>query len=58
MAEAVRSVERISFRTGAYSNEPDRRLDRYDPRLKDLEGADVPVAEAIFHVRDVRLATR
>ncbi len=58
MAEAVRSVERISFRTGAYRNEPDRRLDRYDPRLKDLEGADMPVAEAVFHVSVVRLEPR
>ena len=58
LAEAVRSVERISFRTGAYRNEPNRRLDRYDPRLKDLEGADVPVAEAVFNVSDVRLATQ
>jgi len=58
MAEAVRSVERISFRTGANRNEPNRRLDRYDPRLKDLEGADSPVAEAVFHVSDVRLAAR
>ncbi len=57
-AEAVRSVERVSFRTGAYRNQPDRRLDRYDPRLKDLEGADVPVAESVFHVSDVRLEPR
>jgi len=50
MAEAVRSVERISFRTGPFRNEPNRRLDRYDPGLKDLAGADTPVAEAVFLV--------
>jgi hypothetical protein len=58
LAEAVRSVERISFRTGPYRNQPDRRLDRYDPRLKDLEGADSPVPEAIFRVSEVRLESR
>lgn len=57
-AEAVRSVERISFRTGPYRNEPNRRLDRYDPNLKDLPDADVPVAEGIFQVSNLQIAAR
>lgn len=58
MAEAVRSVERISFRTGPFRNEPNRRLDRYDPALKDLAGADTPVAEAVFLVSGFRVQPR
>ena len=52
-AEAVLSVERVSFRTGAYRNYPTRQLDRYDPGLKDFPDADTPVAESIFYVDDV-----
>jgi hypothetical protein len=58
LAEAVLSFERISFRTGAYRNEPSRRLDRYDPRLKDLEGADEPVAEGVFRIEGLRVTVR
>ncbi|MBK7926600.1 MAG: hypothetical protein IPJ98_03655 [Bryobacterales bacterium] len=57
-AEAVRSIERISFRTGPYRNEPSRQLDRYDPRLKDLPGADEPVAESVHHVDNLAVRTR
>ena len=52
-AEAVLSVERISFRTGPYRNDPGRQLDRYDPGLKDLPGADEPVNEVVFLIDDV-----
>jgi hypothetical protein len=58
LAEAVLSFERISFRTGAYRNEPNRRLDRYDPRLKDLEGADEPVAEGVFRIEGLRVTVK
>ena len=57
-AEAVRSIERISFRTGPYRNEPSRQLDRYDPGLKDLPGADEPVAESVHHVDNLAVRTR
>jgi len=53
LAEAVLSVERLSFRTGPYRNDPTRQLDRYDPRLKDFPDADTPVAESVFYVDDV-----
>ncbi|MBL8228189.1 MAG: exo-alpha-sialidase [Bryobacterales bacterium] len=49
-AETAQSVERLSLRTGAYRDQPPRTLDRYDPSLKDLPGADEPVAEAMFYV--------
>lgn len=54
-AEAVLSVERVSFRTGPYRNDPSRQLDRYDPTLKDLPGADEPAPEALFYVDDVTI---
>jgi hypothetical protein len=54
-AEAVLSVERLSFRTGAYRNEPTRQLDRYDPKLKDLPDADTAVAETVVSVDDVSI---
>ena len=58
LAEAVLSVERLSLRTGPYRNEPTRRLDRYDPKLKDLLGADEPVAEAVYYVDRVSVSPR
>ncbi len=50
--ETVRSVERLSFRTGAYRNEPTRRMNP-EPGPEDLPGADDPVPAAVFHVDDV-----
>jgi len=58
VAETVLTVERVSFRTGSYRNEPSRQLDRYDPRLKDLPGADEPVAEAVFYIDDVSVQSK
>jgi hypothetical protein len=52
-AEAASSVERLSLRTGPYRNEPTRLLDRYDPTLKDLPGADEAVKEAVFYIDEV-----
>lgn len=54
LAEAVKSVERLSLRTGAYRNQPDRKT----PNQKEappLEGADNPVKESIFYVDDVQV---
>lgn len=58
LAETVRSVERLSFRTGPYRNEPSRQLDRYDPKLRDLEGADTPVAETIVSIDNVSVLSK
>lgn len=58
LAEVVRTVERVSFRTGRYRNEPSRRLDRYDPKLRDLEGADTPVAETIVSIDNVSVLSK
>jgi hypothetical protein len=52
LAEAVLSVERLSFRTGAFRTRPTRRTDSEVPE-PDLEDADQPVAAAVFHVDDV-----
>ncbi len=58
VAETVLTVERLSFRTGPYRNEPSRQLDRYDPRLKDLPGADTATAESVFYVDDVSVQSK
>ena len=55
-AEAALTLERLSLRTGPYRNQPTRALDRYDPRLKDLSGADNAVDEAIFYLDDVSVS--
>lgn len=56
LAEAVVSVERLSFRTGAFRTEPTRRTESEVP-VPDLEGADEPVAAAVFHIDDVSAAS-
>lgn len=54
-AEHVKSVERISFRTGAYRDEPtlktstDNQPDRTSPH------PDVPEPLAVYHIDDVRI---
>jgi hypothetical protein len=50
-AEAVTSVERLSFRTGEYRTTPTRETDRYAGF--DLPGGDVPVTPAVYHIDDV-----
>ncbi|MDX1285608.1 MAG: hypothetical protein R3182_11370, partial [Draconibacterium sp.] len=52
LAEAVKSVERISFRTGAYRNLPARRTPNQDP-APPLPGADEPVGKIQFYVDDL-----
>lgn len=52
LAEAVKSVERISFRTGAYRNLPTRTTPNETPEPP-LRGADEKVAKAVFYVDDV-----
>ncbi len=52
LAEAVQSVERLSFRTGAFRTRPTRRTESEIPE-PDLEGADEPVPTAVFHIDDV-----
>jgi len=52
LAEAVKSVERLSLRTGPYRDLPNRKTPNEDPHPP-LVGADEPVAPAIFYVDDV-----
>jgi sialidase-like protein len=54
LAVAVKSVERISFRTGAYRNYPTRKTDN-EKVHPPLLGADEPVDNAIYRIDDVKL---
>jgi hypothetical protein len=56
LAEAVLSVERLSFRTGEYRNEPTRLTPNQDP-AEPLPGADEPVARAAFRIDDVSVTS-
>jgi len=49
LAESVKSVERISFRTGLYRNLPNRKTPNEDPGPP-LPGADEPVSESIYQI--------
>jgi hypothetical protein len=55
LAEFVKGFERLSFRTGSFRNEPNRRT-RPDS-LRDLADPDpdVPVPMAVYHIDDVHV---
>lgn len=55
LAEAVTSVERISFRTGAYRDLPNRTTPNERPEPP-LPGADQKVPKAVFYVDDVKIS--
>jgi hypothetical protein len=57
LAEAVKSVERLSLRTGPYRNLPTRTTPNEEPEPP-LPGADDPVAPAVFYVDDVQVKSR
>ena len=46
---AVKSMERISFRTGAYRNLPGRNTPNQD-KCPPLEGCDDPIAQSEYHI--------
>ena len=52
LAEVVKSVERVSFRTGPYRDIPSRRTPNEEPEPP-LPGADEKVAKAVYYVDDV-----
>ncbi|WP_423342951.1 hypothetical protein [Larkinella sp. VNQ87] len=54
LAEAVKSVERLSIRTGPYRDLPNRKTPNEEPGPP-LPGADEPVPTAIFYVDEVRI---
>lgn len=56
LAEAVLSVERLSFRTGAFRTKPTRRTESEVPE-PDLTAADEPVPKAVFHIDDVSVSS-
>jgi hypothetical protein len=53
LAEAVQSVERVSFRTGAYRDLPNRQTPNETPHPP-LPGADDPAEEAVFWIDDFK----
>ena len=52
LAEAVKSVERVSFRTGPYRDLPNRKTPNEDPEPP-LPGADDPVTESVYLLDDL-----
>jgi hypothetical protein len=54
LAEAVKSVERISFRTGPYRDLPNRKTPNETP-VPPLEGADKPVEMVQFYIDDLSI---
>lgn len=54
LAETVKSVERISFRTGPYRNLPNRHTPNETPEPP-MPGADERVEKATFYIDDVQL---
>ena len=52
MAESVKSVERISFRTGEFRTGPARTVDP-EKVLTDLPGADEPERWRAYYIDDV-----
>ncbi|CAG5017287.1 hypothetical protein DYBT9275_05740 [Dyadobacter sp. CECT 9275] len=56
LSEAVKSVERISFRTGKYRNKPDRSTPNETPEPP-LPGADEQVSESAFYIDDVVISS-
>jgi hypothetical protein len=52
LAEAVKSVERVSFRTGSYRDLPNRKTPNEDPEPP-LPGADDPVSESVYLLDDL-----
>ncbi|MBT30612.1 MAG: hypothetical protein CMO01_13210 [Thalassobius sp.] len=56
LAEAVKSVERLSFRTGEYRNLPNRKTPNQQ-KSEPLPGTDESVDEAIFLLDNVAVST-
>lgn len=56
IAEAVLSVERLSFRTGPYRDQPTRQTDNERPHPP-LPDGDEPAPLAAYHIKDVRAAS-
>lgn len=54
LAEDVKSIERISFRTGSYRDLPNRNTPNQDP-APPLKGADDPVMKVQFYIDDVEI---
>ena len=53
-AEAVKTLERLSFRTGPYRDEPTRKMNP-EPGPGDMPNVDDPVLLAVYNVDDVEI---
>lgn len=59
LSVVVKSVERISFRTGEFRNLPNRKTpNQSENPPSPLEGADDPVQEAVFYIDDVNIEAK
>jgi hypothetical protein len=56
LAEAVKSIERLSVRTGPYRNLPNRKTPNEEPGPP-LPGADESVTPATYYIDDVQIKT-
>jgi hypothetical protein len=56
LSEAVKSVERISFRTGAFRTLPGRHTPNQDP-APPLPGADEQVSKSVYYLDDIKIVT-
>jgi len=57
LAESVKSVERVSFRTGPYRFLPNRKTPNQE-QLPPLVGADEPVKPSAFYIDDFRVTSK
>jgi hypothetical protein len=55
--EAVKSVQRLSFRTGPYRDVPNRKAVNEEPH-DPLEDGDDPMPAAIFYIDDVKISAQ
>jgi hypothetical protein len=54
-AEYVKTVERLSFRTGQYRSEPSRKTLRDGPPDLKVPDPDAPEPSAVYNIDDVRI---
>lgn len=56
LADSVRSVERLLFRTGPYRAQPTRETDNEEPHAP-LDGADERAPSQVYNIKDLRIAS-
>lgn len=56
LSEGIKSIERLSFRTGPYRDLPNRKTPNEDP-VPPLPGADLKEKKTMFYIDEVRIAS-